>query len=44
MKEETYEVLEKTLQEINKAQEMQLDCLKLLNACIEKIKEIESLD
>ena len=41
MKEETYEVLEKTLQEINKAQEMQLDCLKLLSACIEKIKEIE---
>lgn len=44
MKGETYEVLEKTLQEINKAQAMQLDCLKLLNACIEKIKELESLD
>lgn len=44
MNNETYEILEKTLQEINKAQDMQLDCLKLLKACIEKIKEIESID
>lgn len=44
MNKETYEVLEKTLQEIKKAQDMQLDFLKLLKACIDKIKEIESLD
>lgn len=44
MNKETYEVLEKTMEEINKAQDRQLDCLKLLKACIEKIKELESLD